>query len=317
MKKTKVSLVIPVYNEENSIAQLVEEIENVFFKIKSSYEIILIDDGSTDHSWLHINTICSKPNVVAIKFRKNLGKAYALNAGFAVASGNIIITMDADLQDDPAEIPRFIKKMEEGYDLVSGWKQERKDPFSKTIPSKIFNNIIRRLFRLKINDINCGFKAYKSDVVTTIDLYGDLHRFIPILAEEFGYKIAEIPVKHRARKYGKSKYGFTRFFKGLIDLLTVIVITKYLSKPAHFFGSIGFIFAIVGASSLAYLFFIWLAGTRPIGDRPLFLFGVMMVVLSVQLFSTGVLAEIFIKNMGNKQYKKYISESTPKRESNI
>jgi glycosyltransferase involved in cell wall biosynthesis len=294
-----ISIVIPIKDEEASLPLLHERIMAVLQKESiSSYEIIYIDDGSTDRSWTIIETLANKypANVKAIKFRKNFGKAYALTGGFSEASGQVILTMDADLQDDPEEIPYFLKKIYEGYDLVSGWKEKRNDPLSKTFPSKIFNKVTAYLSGLKLHDFNCGFKAYKKEVLDHIQIYGELHRYIPVLANDLGYKVVEIPVKHHPREHGVTKYGLERYSRGFLDLLTVLMITRFLQRPGHFFGGLGVLSGTVGFTSLGYLVVLWLMGIRPIGTRPLFFFGILAVILSLQLISLGLLAELSIRN---------------------
>ncbi|PIE35190.1 glycosyltransferase [candidate division KSB3 bacterium] len=234
-------------------------------------------------------------HITAIRLRKNFGKSAALRVGFQQAAGEIVFTLDADLQDDPEEIPNFLEKLAEGVDLVSGWKLERQDPLSKTLPSRLFNAITSRITGIRLHDFNCGFKAYRREVLECIDLYGELHRYIPVLADEFGFKIGEIPVRHHPRRHGISKYGFERYARGFLDLLTAIAVTRYFQRPAHLFGSLGIISGLFGSLSLSYLIVLWFLGYRPIGDRPLLLFGILAAILSVQLVSFGVLAELFLK----------------------
>jgi glycosyltransferase involved in cell wall biosynthesis len=293
------SIVIPVKNEQETLSLIHEKVVSVLNKKNiSSYEIIFIDDGSTDDSWTIMERLANKhPEYVkAIKFRKNFGKSYALMAGFTEAKGKIIITMDADLQDDPEEIPNFLQKIDEGYDLVSGWKKKRNDPLSKTIPSKIFNKVTGYLSGLKLHDFNCGFKAYKKEVLDHIQIYGDLHRYIPVLAHDLGYKVAEIPVKHHPRKHGITKYGMERYVRGFLDLLTILTTTRFLQRPGHFFGGLGILSGILGAACLSYLVVLWSMGIRPIGTRPLFFFGILAVILCFQLISLGLLAEISVRS---------------------
>jgi len=293
-----ISFVIPAKNEEKTIRTLALKIDEVFKKLKNySYEIIFIDDGSTDQTWKNI-ILAKKSNkkIIGIKFNKNYGKSQALNIGFQHTKGDIVFTMDADLQDDPIEIPNFIKKIESGFDVVSGWKVNRHDPISKTFPSKIFNKITSHVFKIKLHDINCGYKAYKKEVIKSINIYGEQHRFIPAITKNLGYSITEIPVKHHPRKYGKSKYGFTRFFKGLLDILAILINTQYSNRPGHLFGGLGIIVGFIGSAILFYMFILWTLGYRPIGNRPLFFFGILLFTTSIQLISTGVLAEMMINN---------------------
>lgn len=299
MKKEipEISVVVPIYNEEQSLKELVSGILKVFEETDDKnmklHEILLIDDGSSDNSWNSITQLkTATGKIIAIKLRKNVGKSIALQTGFTHASGDIIITIDADLQDDPAEIPKLVAKLQEGYDLVSGWKLKRKDPLSKTIPSKLFNFAVTRMFGLKLHDINCGFKAYRSTIAKSLVLYGEFYRFIPIILSNRGYKISEVLVKHHPRKYGKSKYGIERMPRGALDFLSLLVITRFLNRPGHFFGFIGLVIGSAGFLILSYLSVIWFLGTHPIGNRPLFFLGILLLLLSAQIIATGVLAEL-------------------------
>jgi glycosyltransferase involved in cell wall biosynthesis len=306
-----ISIIIPVYNEENSLQLLYDRIDSVLKKENIvPYEIIFIDDGSTDDSWMIMTGLVSEhpENVKAIKLRKNFGKASALMAGFSKASGQIILTMDGDLQDEPEEIPNFLKKIDEGFDLVSGWKEKRNDPLSKTLPSKIFNKVTSYLSGLKLHDFNCGFKAYKKEVLENISIYGELHRYIPVLASDLGYRVAEISVKHHSRKYGITKYGIERYARGFLDLLTVLTITRFLQRPGHFFGGLGIFSGLIGSLSISYLVVLWFSGIRPIGTRPLFFFGILAIILSFQLISLGLLAELSIRNNNPRPVKSCIQE---------
>lgn len=293
------SIVIPVKNEEDSLSALYEKIFSVLENTAiSPYEIIFIDDGSTDNSWNILENIAldNIANVKAIKFRKNFGKSYALMAGFTEASGRIVVTMDADLQDDPEDIPRFINTINDGCDLVSGWKIKRHDPLSKTVPSFIFNKVTAFFTGINLHDFNCGFKAYKKDVLDHIKIYGDLHRYIPVFAHDLGYKVTEIPINHHPRKHGVSKYGVERYIRGFLDLLTVLTTTRFLQRPGHFFGGLGVVSGLLGSSCLAYLTILWFMKIRPIGTRPLFFLGILAVILGFQLISLGLLAEIAVRN---------------------
>ncbi|MDO8505859.1 MAG: glycosyltransferase family 2 protein [bacterium] len=295
-----ISFVIPLYNEEATLVPLYEHIERVMERSGLyEFEILFIDDGSRDASWGQLELLCQKypQRVKAIRFRRNFGKAQALTAGFARARGDIIITMDADLQDDPEEIPQFLRKIDEGYDLVSGWKRKRNDPFSKTLPSKLFNAITQKVSGVRLHDFNCGFKAYRQEVLASIKLYGELHRYIPVLAHYQGFRIGEIVVSHNPRRHGKSKYGLERYIRGFLDLLTVIVTTKYLQKPGHLFGGMGILFGVIGMGALTYLTVLKIMGEH-IGQRPLLLFGIMMVVIAVQFISLGLIAELLVRNAG-------------------
>lgn len=292
---TKVSFVIPVYNEEATIHTLHGQITATLLKSNiENYEICFVDDGSTDNSWNEINTLIQSEGsrTIGLRFRRNFGKADALQAGFTEVSGDIIFTMDADLQDDPKEIPAFVAKLEEGYDLVSGWKQVRHDPISKTLPSKVFNGLARILSGVQLHDFNCGFKAYRKEVTESISLFGELHRFIPILAHAEGYKVGELSVQHHPREHGVSKYGGKRFLKGFLDLLTVTFTTRYLRRPAHIFGGGGIAAGSLGFMVLTWLSFSKLALGNPIGTRPLFFLGILLLLLGVQLLSFGLIAEM-------------------------
>jgi glycosyltransferase involved in cell wall biosynthesis len=287
------SFVIPVYNEENTLKELHAKIlENIGNK---SYEIIFINDGSTDNSYSVLKEIAeSDKDVKIINFRTNFGKSAALQAGFNKAEGDIVITMDADLQDDPAEIPRFIQKINEGYDLVAGWKKHRKDPILKKIPSRIFNTATSFIFKLKLHDYNCGFKAYRKEAVKSIDIYGELHRYIPALVKAKGFKICEITVRHHRRRYGKSKYGMERFVRGFLDLLTVMMITKYERSPLYLFGIGGLIIAGIGIVINIYLAILKIFFNVPLGNRPLLFLGILLVVVGIQFISIGLIGEMIV-----------------------
>ena len=287
-----VSVVIPLLNEEVSLPELTEKIMEQFDALDKECEIIFIDDGSTDASFDVLMQLKEKyPVIRIIQFRKNFGKSAALSEGFKKAEGEIVITMDADLQDDPAEIKNLVHKLNDGYDLVSGWKKERHDPIGKTIPSKLFNYTTRKLTGIKIHDFNCGLKAYRKDVIKAIPVYGELHRYLPVLAHWQGFKVGEIVVKHHARKYGVSKFGVRRFFSGFFDLLTVLFITRYRQKPLHLFGFFGLVFGITGLAILTYLSILWFQGI-PIGRRPMLFLGVLMVIVGGQSFSLGLIGEM-------------------------
>ncbi len=265
---------------------------------KYSYEIIFIDDGSTDSTLKNIQSIKDK-NIKIISFRKNFGKAEGLNTGFKEATGDIIITMDADLQDNPAEIPNFIKKINEGYDLVSGWKYNRLDPLGKRIPSKLFNKLTRILTRVNLHDFNCGFKAYKKEVAKSLKLYGEMHRYIPAMASWQGFKVGEIKVVHRERVHGVSKYGWERLIKGLLDLCTITFLGSYQRSPLHLFGTIGLAATAEGVLIGTYLTIKWFEG-YPLSNRPLLLLAVLLIVLGIQILSLGLIAEMINYN---KYYK--------------
>jgi len=303
------SIVIPVYNEEESLTQLHREIDDVAKTYELEIEIIFIDDGSTDRSWEIIQRLTkSDPRIQAIKFRRNFGKAAALNAGFSVAHGELVMTMDADLQDDPREIPEFLKMMDTSLDVVSGWKKVRHDPWHKVIPSRFFNGMVSWLTGVKLHDHNCGMKIYRRQIFDEVTLYGELHRFVPVLAAARGYKVGEKVITHRVRSYGQSKYGFTRFVKGFLDLLTVKFITGYGQRPQHLMGTIGLCAFAVGFLSLTYLAARWgysnllyhldyikdYADVYKLGGRPAVLYSVAFLLFGGQLISMGIVAELFI-----------------------
>ncbi len=292
----RISIVIPLFNEELSLRQLYENIEAVA-KGVGEFEVIFVDDGSTDNSWKEIESLSAQypQHVRGLRLRRNFGKAAALAAGFKNAQGDVVFTMDGDLQDDPAEIPNFLKKLDEGYDMVSGWKKVRRDPlFDKTLPSRLFNAVTRWLTGVKLHDFNCGFKAYRKEVVPVLPLYGELHRFLPVFAAAEGFKVGEMEVHHKARKFGKSKYGWYRSVKGCMDLLSVAAMTHFGQRPGHLFGGLGVVIGSVGFFTLLYLWINQLMG-HYIEGRPLFFFGIMCVILSAQMFCTGVLAELFLR----------------------
>ena len=289
------SFVIPLYNEDGTVTSLFEQIKAVVEAHDlGAFEVIFIDDGSTDSSWEQLTALkqAHSDNVSALRFRRNQGKAAALSAGFAAVKGEIVVSMDADLQDEPTEIPKFIKKLNEGYDCVSGWKQLRQDPLGKTLPSRVFNWATAAASGVKIHDFNCGFKAYRADAVKTLDLYGELHRYIPVLLAADGFTIAEIPVEHHRRTHGISKYGWNRLIKGGLDLITVIVLTCYLKRPGHFFGGFGLVSGLAGFCILAALSAGKLLFEIPIGNRPLFFLGILLLLLGVQLVSIGLIGEL-------------------------
>lgn len=308
MKKElpEISVVVPVFNEERSLVELVGEIRKVFASKAASAmtlrELILVDDGSSDHSWELITRLKKETGMImALKLRKNFGKSAALQTGFDHASGDVIVTIDADLQDDPAAIPGLVAKLLDGYDMVSGWKHRRKDPLAKTIPSKWFNFAVKRFFRITLHDVNCGLKAYRAACARSLVLYGEFHRFIPVLLATKGYKMTEIKVDHHPRKHGKSKFGRERMRRGALDFLSLLVITRFANRPSHFFGSIGLLFGGTGFIILSYLSLLWFRGVHPIGNRPLFFLGILLLLLSAHSISIGILAELI--NFHNKDKK--------------
>ncbi|MGQ9848351.1 MAG: glycosyltransferase family 2 protein [Bacteroidales bacterium] len=305
-----ISIVIPLFNEEESLVELTEWIRKVMAEHKFSYEILFIDDGSTDQSWQVIESLKEKyPEVYGIKFLRNYGKAAALHTGFSKTKGKVVITMDADLQDNPDEIPELYRMItEDKYDLVSGWKKIRHDPLlSKRIPSKLYNWTVKKISGIKLHDMNCGLKAYRYQVVKSIEVYGDMHRYIPVLAKWAGFKkIGEKVVQHRERKYGKSKFGFERFIRGPLDLLSVTFITRFGRRPMHFFGVWGTIMFILGGSVSLYLlaekvYKSWNnIPTRNVTDKPLFYLALLAIILGVQLFLSGFLGEMISRNANDR-----------------
>ncbi len=294
------SLVIPARDEAESLPELVDWIRRVVQQQRWTYEIILIDDGSTDDSWAAIERLNAQyPEVRGIKFRRNYGKSAALYVGFAAAKGRVVVTMDADLQDSPDELPELYRLItEEGYDLISGWKKVRHDPVSKTLPSKLFNAVASWMSGIKLHDFNCGLKAYRSEVIKSVEVYGDMHRWIPVLAKWAGFnKIGEKVVEHRARKYGYSKFGWERFITGFLDLLSVYFVGRFGKKPMHFFGTMGFISLLSGFGILIYLSVAKLFYREyGIAERPAFFFGILALIVGTQLFLAGFLAELINRN---------------------
>jgi glycosyltransferase involved in cell wall biosynthesis len=300
----KLSIVIPVFNEQDSIKELYFEIVDTI-KSQDQYEIIFIDDGSSDNSISVIKDLINQDSKIKlISFYRNFGKSAALSEGFKYASGEIIITMDGDLQDDPKEIPNLLKKLNDGYDLVSGWKKKRYDPLNKVLPSKVFNFFTRLLTGVKIHDFNCGLKAYRSSVVKTIEIFGGRHRYIPALAGQKNFSVSEIIVNHRPRIHGKTKYGGSRIFHGFFDLLTILFLNKYTQQPLHFFGAIGLITFFAGffteLTVLYYKFILFEPFSKHIA---LLLLGVILIVVGIQFFSIGLLGEIMARYSQNKEYR--------------
>lgn len=291
--KNLISFVIPAKNEEKSVGILAEKIDVVLKGLKSKYEIIFVDDGSTDKTLKNLQSLHRKRKAIkVISLRGNWGKSMALEAGFLHARGDIIFTMDADLQDEPKEIPHFLKKIEEGYDLVSGWKKIRHDPSSKVLPSRILNFLIRKVTGLPIHDTNCGFKAYRREVVESLNLYGEQYRFIPIFASKQNFRVGEIVVAHNPRKYGKSKFGVERNIKGFLDLITVVFLTGYIRRPGHFFGLIGFISFFFGLVIGIYIAFLRFTTGSIQFHHPLLFLGMLLMIIGVQLVVTGLIGEM-------------------------
>ncbi len=304
----QISIVIPFFNEVESLSELHEWIVDVLNKNKFSYEIIFVDDGSNDGSWdLVENLQLKNHNIKAIKFRRNYGKSAALNVGFENSSGNVVITMDADLQDSPNEIPSLYNMIVfENYDIVSGWKKKRYDPLTKTIPTKIYNGVTRWLTGINLNDMNCGLKAYRSEVVKSIEVYGEMHRYIPVIAKWAGFKkIGEKEVTHQARKYGVTKFGLSRFLYGFLDLFSIMFIGKFGKRPMHFFGALGTLATFIGTFILIYLSATKIIyNTGGIAERPLFFLGILLIIVGFQLFITGFIAELVTRNaVDRNKYK--------------
>lgn len=312
-RSCKVSIVIPVFEEHESLSILTEQVLNVARGHDVDlHELIFVDDGSRDDSWPVLKELAAKNGLVAaIKLRRNFGKATALNVGIEAASGDIIVTMDADLQDDPAELPRLIEKMKTGYDLVSGWRERRNDPMSKTWPSWLYNRATSWLSGIQLHDFNCGYKAYRREVFDSVDLYGEMHRYVPVLAHSLGFKVGEVPVEHHARRYGQSKYGFRRFMRGFIDLLTVLTITRYSRTPGHLFGAIGIALLGLGLVTLSYLTGLKLFTGAQIGGRPMLLFGGLAVVIGVQILLFGLLSEMINSHTTGLETRVLIKERAP------
>lgn len=307
-----VSVIVPGLNEAESLRELAARVDETLGNggANENYELIFVDDGSTDGSW---QVMCElnreNPRVRALRLRSNFGKAMALTTGFAEARGEIVVMMDADLQDDPADLPVFLEKIRSGLDVVVGWKVKRKDPLSRRIASKIFNGTVGYFTRVQLHDMNCGFKAYRREVIETIPVYGDLFRFIPALAAAEGFKVAEVPVKHHARAHGRSRYGLERITRGFFDLLSVLFLTRYARRPMHLFGLMGLFTGLCGTAIAAYLTVLWLLG-ESIGSRPLLLLSVMLMVMGVQLGSLGLIGEF----LTYQNQKHRLAEKLPVRD---
>ncbi len=287
-------------NEAESLQQLYKEILGNLGE--HSYEIIFVDDGSKDGSFGVMTDLAAQDKQVrVIKFRRNFGKAAALQKGFEIACGEVVFTMDADLQDNPAEISAFLEKLNQGYDMVSGWKKKRRDPWHKKLPSRLFNSVTARTFKLKLNDYNCGFKAYRRELVKELYLYGEMHRYIPALANSLGYRIGEIAVQHRARQHGKSKYGLERYLRGFFDLLTVRMVTHYIKSPLYLFGRIGLISTILGSVITLYLSIMKIFWGMPLSNRPLLLMGILLILGGLQFISLGLMSELIINRINPAQ----------------
>jgi len=301
----QISIVIPLYNEEESLPELIDWISRVMKTYGFLYEVLMVDDGSTDGSWAVIEDLSKEHPIKAMKFNRNYGKSAALNVGFKHAVGEVIITMDADLQDSPDEIPALYEMVKSGNHLVSGWKKKRFDPITKTIPSKLFNGVTRILSGIKLHDFNCGLKAYDKKLVKTLDIYGEMHRYIPVIAKRNGFtKITEKVVEHRARKYGVTKFGIERFVYGFLDLLSISFVSRYKKRPMHFFGTLGTLSFVLG-----FLFILWIiwekvraiyilksSDYRDIVEQPLFFLAIAAIIIGVQLFLAGFVGEMMVMN---------------------
>ena len=299
--KVKISIVIPLYNEEDSLRPLHAQLRAVMDPLGYPYEIIFVDDGSEDGSFAVLQDLhANYKNIKVVQFRRNFGKSAGLTAGFDEAEGEIIFTMDADLQDDPQEIPRFLQKLDEGFDLISGWKYPRLDPLSKTLPSKLYNATVRTYTGINIHEFNSGFKVMRREVAEALTLYGEMHRYVPVLAHWRGFKVTEIKVHHRPREFGKSKYGVERFARGLFDFMTVYFLTNYTRRPLHFFGLFGGIAFAAGVLIDAYLTVVWFSGTH-IGNRPLLTLGTLLIIVGVQFLFFGLLAEMLNFGLYSKE----------------
>ena len=293
----KISIVVPLFNEEESLVELHQQLSKAVCSLEKPIEFLFIDDGSTDNSMQVLNELHNKdPQVRVVQFRRNYGKSAALALGFKEARGEFIVTLDADLQDEPYEIPNLVKKLEEGFDLVSGWKKIRKDPFIKKNTSKLFNFVTRKMTGLGIHDMNCGLKAYRREVTETVNVYGQLHRFLPVLAQWQGFKVGEVAVKHNPRKYGKTKFGASRFIAGFFDLVTVLFITRYTKRPLHLFGLIGVVSFIIGVGISSYLALERLLLGKYLSDRPLLFLGILAIIVGVQFVSIGLLGEMITES---------------------
>jgi len=291
-----VSIVIPLYNEEESLRELTQKLVSVLTGMRTSYEIIFVDDGSTDGSFQVLKKLHGENRAIkVIRFRRNFGKSAALSVGFREARGKFVVTMDADLQDDPEEIPGLLQALDDRYDLISGWKKKRHDPLTKTVPSRFFNFVTRVMTGIPIHDFNCGLKAYRGEVVKELNVYGELHRYIPVLAHYAGYRVGEKVVQHHPRKYGHTKFGISRFFRGFLDLLTVLFTTRYIRRPLHLFGVWGMVSFLIGAAIDIYLSIEWALGTTSLSNRPLFLVGFLFIIIGIQFVSIGLLGEMITR----------------------
>ena len=312
--KQLITFVLPVFNEELNVEELTEKINATMAPLGLDYELLFVDDGSRDGSFKLLTRMQqTDPRIRAIRFRRNFGKAAAYAAGFDHANGDIIITMDTDLQDDPAEIPLFLEQLEAGYDMVSGWKHTGKGPLTKSLPSRFFNAVVRRVTGIPLHDFNCPFKAYRKEVLEEIDVYGELHRYIPVLAFARGFNVTEIKISNLPRIHGSSNYGFERFIRGMFDLITVVFITRFAKRPMHLLAMAGVITSVVGATILSYLIgahVLYRAGvlassSYKIHDRPILSLGVLLIIVGIQFFSSGLLAELVVTGFSSGSSKAY------------
>jgi glycosyltransferase involved in cell wall biosynthesis len=293
-RTTELSVVVPILNERDGLSELITEIERACDSMGRAWEVVFVDDGSTDGSGELLEGLAAEHQAVrVVRLRRNFGKSAALSAGFEHSSGEIVVTLDGDGQDDPAEIPILVAKLDEGYQLVSGWKRERRDPPLRRWASRLFNRVTARLSGVKLHDFNCGLKAYRGECARSLRIYGELHRYIPVLAVQRGWRVTELPVHHRARRHGRSKFGFERYARGPFDLLTVLFIGRYQYRPLHLFGGLGVALMLAGLAISAYLAVLRFSG-EAIGDRPLLLLGALLIVVGIQLLTFGLLGQMFV-----------------------
>jgi glycosyltransferase involved in cell wall biosynthesis len=296
----RISVVVPLLDEEATLAAVYEQVRAALDPTLDEWEIVFVDDGSTDGSYRELVRLhAANPNVRVVRLRRNFGKAAALRAGFEVAHGDVIVTMDADLQDDPAEIPRLLEKLDEDCDVVTGWKSDRHDPFRRRVVSRIYNGVTAFVTGVRLHDMNCGLKAYRAEVLESVKLYGERHRFVPVLAHHAGFRVTELPVNHRPRANGRSRFGIERYLRAPFDLLTIVFMARYRYRPLHLFGGVGFGLGLAGFAILLYLSAVKLGG-HGIGNRPLFFLGILLVVVGIQLFSLGLVGEMLTSNHEEK-----------------
>jgi glycosyltransferase involved in cell wall biosynthesis len=294
MSAVEVSIVVPALNERRALPSLLEEIEAACSALDRTWEVVVVDDGSTDDSFELVEELAGeRPWLRAVRLRRNFGKSAALATGFAYAAGEVIVTIDGDGQDDPADIPRLLAALDDGADLVSGWKRERRDPLPRRLASRFFNRVTSRSAGLRLHDMNCGLKAYRGECARSLEVYGELHRFIPVLASQQGWRVGELSVNHRPRPHGRSRFGTERYLRGALDLLTVSFLGRYQHRPLHLFGAIGLALTVVGLAISIYLTILWLGG-EAIGDRPLLFLGVLLIVVGIQFLTFGLLGQMMV-----------------------